>query len=713
MTADSLHRSFLVGQCVLAIWLMPALAAARDAAAPDPRLDRFDANGDGTIDEVERAAVRAFMQKRRQRPGAMTPSGKTDTVGDRDVTDMQYPSSDGRKISAVLSMPRGEGPFPVVVTIHGGQGDRDFQYLRTMAAPNPVSPTVTALNEQSWAVLAISFRSGEGALFGLENDDVVAGIRFAKTLPRIDAARVAVVGGSHGGHLALRAAETMGEEFLCVAVGSPWLTDPLASMAGDAMKPPLSLVPEQARAAIMDNGARLMAGLTRRLGTEEKALALMREQSIEANAEKIVVPALFLTSRADEQVPHVMVLPTIERMQAAGREVEIYTAENSPHGFYWGRSVGGSRIGRGDKTPGETAEEERARDVLIGFLGRQFARADQPAAASVEGDGDAPSPRRTPTPGQSAAIRQIRSRIAEMPIPENLTRRTLTVGGREREFFINVPERCVGRPSPVVFVLHGGASSSGLAMHLKSDFTTLGETEGYVTVYPSGVNGWNIGSHDMYSVKRRTSDADDVGFFRAMFDMLVAEKVADPQRIHVVGGSNGGVMTQFLVCSLADRIAGAGVLVATLPRAAEKDWPKPSRPVPMLVMLGTDDPMKPWDGNRDQMSAAETVAFWRTRNATDAKGKAWDLADRDPADGCRVRAERWEGGAPVVLYTLEGHGHGWPMQRGRDTAGTGPKTRDISAPKELWSFFQAVSPPAPRPETPRNRWVPDPLEPTR
>ena len=368
---------------------IPPLAqdAPGRAAEPDPRLDRFDTNGDGTIDEAERAAVRALLRRRRERPGAMTPSGTTETVGTREVTELQYPSSDGRNIPAVLSMPRGDGPFPVVVTIHGGQGDRDFQYLRTMAAPSPVSPTVTALNEQPWAVLAISFRSGGGALFGMENDDVAAGIRFAKTLPRIDAARVAVVGGSHGGHLALRAAETMGDEFLCVAVGSPWLTDPLASMAGDATKPPLALVPEKARAAIMDNGRRLMAGLTRRLGSEERALAVMGEQSIEANAEKIVVPALFLTSLADEQVPHVMVLPTIERMQAAGREVEVFTAEHSPHGFYWGRSMGGSRIGRGDKTPEETAEEERARDILIRFLARQFAR-NEVGSVGPEGDAD-------------------------------------------------------------------------------------------------------------------------------------------------------------------------------------------------------------------------------------------------------------------------------------------------------------------------------------
>jgi len=160
--------------------------------------------------------------------------------------------------------------------------------------------------------------------------------------------------------------------------------------------------------------------------------------------------------------------------------------------------------------------------------------------------------------------------------------------------------------------------------------------------------------------------------------------------VGVIGGSNGGVLTQFLVCHLADRIVGAGVVVATLPRAAEKDWPKPSHPVPILVMLGTDDPMKPWNGNADQMSADETVAFWRRQNACAADGKKWDLPDRDPNDRCRVHAQRWEGKAPVVLFTLEGHGHGWPMQKGGVGIGTGPKTRDISAPEEFWKFFQSA-----------------------
>jgi polyhydroxybutyrate depolymerase len=115
--------------------------------------------------------------------------------------------------------------------------------------------------------------------------------------------------------------------------------------------------------------------------------------------------------------------------------------------------------------------------------------------------------------------------------------------------------------------------------------------------------------------------------------------------------------------------------------------------VPILVMLGTVDPMKPWQGNADQMSAEETIAYWRKQNGCAGEAKKWDLPDRDPNDGCRVHAQRWEGKAPVVFYTMEGHGHGWPMQKGRDETGTGPKTRDISAPEEFWKSFQSVSQP--------------------
>jgi poly(3-hydroxybutyrate) depolymerase len=107
-------------------------------------------------------------------------------------------------------------------------------------------------------------------------------------------------------------------------------------------------------------------------------------------------------------------------------------------------------------------------------------------------------------------------------------------------------------------------------------------------------------------------------------------------------------------------------------------------------MLGTEDSLKPWQGNKDQVSADETIRFWKKQSGYSDEGKRRDLPDRDPNDGCQVLEERCEGKAPVVFYTMKSHGHGWSMQRGRDENGTGPKTRDTSAPEEFWAFFEGT-----------------------
>ena len=355
----------------LMVLVSPACAQTRGGG---DLLKRFDKNGDGTIDEQERRGVREKLRDMRNKPGAMNPSGKTEVISGREVTELDYASSDGRKIPCVLSMPMGNGPFPMLVTIHGGQGDRDLGYLRTMAAPNPVSPTVTAFNQQPWGILAISYRSGNGALFGMEHDDVIAGIRFAKSLPKIDPNRVGVVGGSHGGHLTLVAAEKMGREFLCAAALSPWMTDPLVYMTGNPQQPPLSLVPAPARDDLQKNGRAMFNGLQRGRGmSEAQAREFLAENSIEANADRIEVPLLFITSRGDDQAPHVLIEPMIKRMQAAQKEVEVYTAEKSPHGFYWARTVSAARSLRGEKSKVEEQEEAVARQTIIDFFAKHFA----------------------------------------------------------------------------------------------------------------------------------------------------------------------------------------------------------------------------------------------------------------------------------------------------------------------------------------------------
>ena len=101
----------------------------------------------------------------------------------REITELTYPSIDGRETKAVLSMPVGKGPFPLIVTVHGGNSEKPYGYLRTMAAPNRLSSIVNDMNNQPWAILAVSYRNG---LMGVADDDVIAGIRFGAALDPMD-----------------------------------------------------------------------------------------------------------------------------------------------------------------------------------------------------------------------------------------------------------------------------------------------------------------------------------------------------------------------------------------------------------------------------------------------------------------------------------------------------------------------------------------------
>lgn len=293
-------------------------------------------------------------------------------------------------------------------------------------------------------------------------------------------------------------------------------------------------------------------------------------------------------------------------------------------------------------------------------LARRFAEGGAAAAPSLPGQG-------------------------ELTVPASLERRILSVEDQEREFFVFVPEGLTG-PAPTLFALHGGAATSGLQMHYKTDFTPMGAREGVVIVYPSGLrNGWNWDPDGRSAGSRIGAEgAKDFAFFGAMFDRLVADGLTDPARIYVVGGSNGGSMSYALAHAMPERIAGTAIMVSIEPRVLAAG-PPPARPMPILIALGTLDPLMPWDGNEMGLPAEETIAYWCRVNACASEPRVTLLPDRDPGDGTRVLEARWEGAAPVAFYRLDGHGHGWPMV---EESVSGPKTQDVSAPELFWAFLK-------------------------
>jgi len=116
---------------------------------------------------------------------------------------LHYATHDGVALQGDLYQPKGAGPFPVLVAVHGGgwvQGARSaFQYW---------GPYLAA---RGYALFAISYRFAKAGqkTFPHAVQDVLAGVQYvrgnAKEL-KFDAERVGLIGASAGAHLASLAA---------------------------------------------------------------------------------------------------------------------------------------------------------------------------------------------------------------------------------------------------------------------------------------------------------------------------------------------------------------------------------------------------------------------------------------------------------------------------------------------------------------------------
>ena len=124
----------------------------------------------------------------------------------RKMFDLPYAHLSPAQALDVYWPPQGNGPFPVILSIHGGAfmgGDkRDVQ----------VAPMLAGL-DRGYAVVSINYRMSGEALFPALVHDVKAAIRWMRAKAAaflFDPDRLAVWGGSAGGYLALMAGVTAG-----------------------------------------------------------------------------------------------------------------------------------------------------------------------------------------------------------------------------------------------------------------------------------------------------------------------------------------------------------------------------------------------------------------------------------------------------------------------------------------------------------------------
>ena len=268
--------------------------------------------------------------------------------------------------------------------------------------------------------------------------------------------------------------------------------------------------------------------------------------------------------------------------------------------------------------------------------------------------------------------------------------------GWERDYVLHVPED-IGEGAPLVVALHGGGGRArGFARY--TGLRELADEMGFVVVFPQGLERrW----HDSYHLEEHPEMAgvDDQGFIIALTEMISAEY--GTRGVYVTGMSNGGMFLQELLIANAESFDGGASVVAQIRHGLQGE---PSRPLPLLFMNGTEDPLVPygggyvtlpWGSTRGRvLSTDECVELWVSWNALSAGPEVDTLPDADPNDGAiAVRlAYGPEDDTPVVLYRIEGGGHTLPGGRQYlPTRTVGHTCRDFDGARAIAEFFMELS----------------------
>ncbi len=269
--------------------------------------------------------------------------------------------------------------------------------------------------------------------------------------------------------------------------------------------------------------------------------------------------------------------------------------------------------------------------------------------------------------------------------------------GLPRSYRYYVPSNYNGEEAlPLVMVLHG-RPDNGLGIAYITDMNLIAEKEGFVALYPDGIDyGWNY----FFRFDVATGVIDDIQFFRDLIADISLDVNIDPNRIYVTGFSNGGFMTQLLACEGQDMFAAFAPVGSTLfPGLPGICRVEEAEPVPMLFIHGTDDVSIPWTGNRQpgldtyiSFPVPQTLGFWATHNGCDLEAQWEELPVLGDSPGTKVVRNNFPNcaeGSALTFYLIDGGGHNWPGVPG--VIGpfiAGRVNQDIHGSQVVWDFFK-------------------------
>jgi dipeptidyl aminopeptidase/acylaminoacyl peptidase len=227
---------------------------------------------------------------------------------------IRYPTFDGREIPAFWYRPAGDGPWPVVVDVHGGpEGQRRVDF----------HPVIQFLLARGFAVLSTNVRgsTGYGKTYCHLDDverrmDAVADLDAAnawlRTQSGVEPEKLVVYGGSYGGFMVLSSLTTFPDHW---AAG-------------------VDVVGIANFITFFENTGPWRRHLrSPEYGDPERDRDLLVSLSPIHKAEQITAPLLVLHGRNDPRVPLAEAEQIVARLRALDRDVSLRVYDDEGHGL--------------------------------------------------------------------------------------------------------------------------------------------------------------------------------------------------------------------------------------------------------------------------------------------------------------------------------------------------------------------------------------------
>lgn len=234
--------------------------------------------------------------------------------------DVAYGPHERQKLDVFV--PAGDGPFPIVVWVHGGgwQGGSKEN-----------APQVLRMMPQGYAAASINYRLSQHAVYPAQIHDAKAAIRYLRANAKkykIDPDRIGVMGGSAGGHLVALLGTTGDVKELEGDIGNKDVSSRVQAVCN--LFGPTDLIKLAEISNIKDSPKSPITALLG--GTVQEKKDLANKANPITYATKDDAPILMLHGDKDALVPHSQSEILHDAMKKVGVESTLIVIPGAGHG---------------------------------------------------------------------------------------------------------------------------------------------------------------------------------------------------------------------------------------------------------------------------------------------------------------------------------------------------------------------------------------------